>query len=199
MNNKRKSSTSFIYIFNESVMTLLSFFSISLVGLVFGNIASYLQAIIILRDENIIKSILGAFLIISACIVYFIQSDDKGYKLEVGLKFNTKQILCGTGIAALLYAMICILGLFYYQGKASNVPMLIKMLFYPGFAVNQSLDMLFNIEIDLFICSVILLPIFIAIRLIALFRGRSIVLNQRQELHYLAQEYRSNEKKKNSK
>ena len=114
-------------VLKEALMTLLSYFSISLVTIVFGNVLTYIKPLILIGDNDRINGVLAIATFVITLIIYYIQSDDKGYKLEVGRKYHRIQFIISTSLATAIFILISICLFFYY--RESDIPTIIKLLF----------------------------------------------------------------------
>lgn len=174
-------------VLKEAFLTLCSFFSISFVTVVFGNVLTYIKPLILLGDNDLINGVLAIVAFVITFIIYYIQSDDKGYKLELGRKYHKKQFVISTLLAAAIFILISICFFFYYRG--SEVPMIIKLLFLPGFYLHSVINVFFNIEFDMFLGSVAFIPLYVIVRILGVHRGRSVVAVDRNYLKTVAKEY----------
>ncbi len=182
-------------LFKDSFITLLSYLSISLITVVFGNVFTYIKPIIFLGDNNLINSVLAVSAIISSFIVFFIQSYHKGYDLEIKRKFHKLEFFVSTAFACIMYVFLSLLFVSFYEG--GSAPIIIKFLFMPGFFLYSIIDVFFKFETNIFECSILLLPIYITTRIWGVYRGRSEVLSDRAYLNRVAVQYRREEKIKN--
>ena len=181
-------------VLKEALMTLLSYFSISLVTIVFGNVFTYVKPLILLGDNDTINGVLAIASLLIALIIYFIQSDDKGYKLEVGRKYHRIQFIISTSLATSIFILISTGLFFYYRG--SDIPMIIKLLFLPGFYLHSIIDVFFNIKLDMFLGSIVSSPLYVLVRILGVHRGRNIVTVDRDYLKSVAKDHNEEEARK---
>ena len=181
-------------VLKEALMTLLSYVSISLVTIVFGNVFTYVKPLILLGDNDTINGVLAIAALLIALIIYFIQSDDKGYKLEVGRKYHRIQFIISTSLATAIFILISTCLLFYY--RESDVPMIIKLLFLQGFYLHSVIDVFLNIEFDMFLGSIVFSPLYVLVRILGVHRGRSIVTVDRNYLKAVAKDHNEEETRK---
>ena len=181
-------------VIKEAFLTLASFFSISFTTIVFGNVLTYIKPLILLGDNDQINGVLAIATFVITLIIYYIQSDDKGYKLEVGRKYHRIQFIISTSLATSIFILISTGLFFYYRG--SDIPMIIKLLFLPGFYLHSVIDVFFNIKFDMFLGSIVSSPLYVLVRILGVHRGRNIVTVDRDYLKAVAKDHNEEEARK---
>lgn len=181
-------------VIKDAFLTFLSFFSISFTTIVFGNVLTYIKPLILIGDNDKINGVLAISIFVITLIIYYIQSDDNGYKLEVRRKYHRIQFIISTSLATAIFILISICFFFYYRD--GSVPMIIKLLFLPGFYLHSVVYVFFDIEFNMFLGSIVFIPFYVLVRVLGVHRGRSLVTVDRKYLQAVAKDYNEEEFRK---